>query len=146
MSIFSSINISASGLNSERTRMDTISKNIANANTTRTSAGTPYRRQLAVFQEDGEVSFDSILSKAKESTESSGGVKITGIVEDQSEFKLVYDPGHPDAREDGYVEMPNVDIVREMVDMITATRAYEANLTSINTAKSMAMKAIDIGK
>lgn len=146
MSIFSSINISASGLNSERTRMDTISKNIANANTTRTSAGTPYRRQLTVFQEDGEMSFDSILSKAKEKTDAGGGVKITGIVEDQSEFKLVYDPGHPDAREDGYVEMPNVDIVREMVDMITATRAYEANLTSINTAKSMAMKAIDIGK
>lgn len=146
MSIFSSINISASGLNSERTRMDVISKNIANANTTRTSSGTPYRRQLTVFKEDDKSSFDSILSKAEESGESSGGVKITGIVEDQSEFKLVYDPGHPDARQDGYVEMPNVDIVREMVDMITATRAYEANLTSINTAKTMAMKAIDIGR
>lgn len=146
MSIFSSINISASGLNSERTRMDVISKNIANANTTRTSSGTPYRRQLAVFQEEDENSFSSILSKAEGETDSSGGVRVSGIVEDQSPFKLVYDPGHPDAKADGYVEMPNVDTVREMVDMITATRAYEANLTSINTAKSMAMKAIDIGK
>lgn len=143
--MFGSINISASGLNSERTRMDLISKNIANANTTRTSSGTPYRRQLAVYSENEKNQFESLLS-SEQKRKNYGGVTITGIVNDNSPLKQIYDPGHPDAKADGYVEMPNVDIVREMVDMITATRAYEANLTSINTVKTMAMKAIDIGK
>lgn len=147
MGIFNSINISSSGLTAERTRMDVISKNIANANTTRTSSGSPYRRQMVVFQEN-KTSFSDYLSLYSNSNGHSGkaGVKISGIVEDKSPFKKVYDPGHPDANEEGYVNMPNIDIVKEMVDMISATRAYEANITSINSSKSMAMKALNIGK
>lgn len=146
MSIFSSLNISGTALSAERTRMDVISKNIANVNTTRTSGGKPYRRQMPLFKEiDGE-SFSSILSKQTNSHEKEGGVKITGIVEDKSEFKSMYNPGHPDANNDGYVEMPNIDIVTEMVDMISASRAYESNMTSINSAKNMAMKALEIGR
>ncbi len=147
MSIFNSINISSSGLTAERTRMDVISKNIANANTTRTSSGSPYRRQMVVFQENN-ASFSDYLSLYSNSNGLSDktGVKISSIVEDKSPFKKVYDPGHPDANEEGYVNMPNVDIVKEMVDMISATRAYEANITSINSSKSMAMKALNIGK
>ena len=148
MSIFNSINISSSGLTAERTRMDTISKNIANANTTRTSSGSPYRRQMVVFQENNKNSFSDYLSLYSNTNGLSDkdGVKISSIVEDKSPFKKVYDPGHPDANEEGYVDMPNVDIVKEMVDMISATRGYEANITSINSSKTMAMKALNIGK
>jgi len=141
-----SINISASGLTAERLRMDIISKNIANANTTRTSNGTPYRRQLVIFEEAGiGQPFSSFLTKAQNKFEKSG-VKVSSIVEDESEFKLVYSPGHPDADEKGYIKMPNVDVMVEMVNMISATRAYEANVTSINSTKNMVMKALDIGK
>lgn len=148
MGIFNSINISSSGLTAERTRMDTISKNIANANTTRTSSGSPYRRQMVVFQENNKNSFSDYLSLYSNTNGLSDkdGVKISSIVEDKSPFKKVYDPGHPDANEEGYVNMPNVDIVKEMVDMISATRGYEANITSINSSKTMAMKALNIGK
>ncbi|MTI47984.1 flagellar basal body rod protein FlgC [Sporosalibacterium faouarense] len=148
MGIFNSINMSATGLTAERTRMDIISKNIANANTTRTSSGTPYRRQMVVFEESKNKSFAEHLSNFTKSRSlmEKNGVKISEIVEDKSPFKKVYDPGHPDADKAGYVNMPNVDIVKEMVDMITATRSYEANITSIDSSKSMAMKAINIGK
>ncbi|KNF08808.1 flagellar basal-body rod protein FlgC [Gottschalkia purinilytica] len=146
MGMFSSINISASGLTAERTRMDVISKNIANANTTRTSSGKPYRRQMPLFKEREGESFSSYLSKESDKLFNKNGVKVSGIIEDKTPFKKVYDPGHPDADQNGYVEMPNVDIVTEMVDMITATRAYEANMTAINSAKSMAMKALEIGR
>lgn len=145
MGIFNSLNINATALTAERTRMDVISKNIANVNTTRTSSGKPYRRQMPMFKEVEGQSFSSILSNASKKA-SEGGVKITGIVEDKTPFKTVYDPGHPDADNDGYVLMPNIDIVTEMVDMITSSRSYEANMTSINTAKTMAMKALEIGK
>lgn len=146
MGFLDSINISASGLTAERLRMDIISKNIANANTTRTSNGTPYRRQLVIFEEAGiSQPFSSFLTKAQNKFEKSG-VKVSSIVEDKSEFKLVYNPGHPDADEKGYIKMPNVDVMVEMVNMISATRAYEANVTSINSTKSMVMKALDIGK
>lgn len=145
MGIFNSLNINATALTAERTRMDVISKNIANVNTTRTSSGKPYRRQMPMFKEVEGQSFFSILSNASKKA-SEGGVKITGIVEDKTPFKTVYDPGHPDADNDGYVLMPNIDIVTEMVDMITSSRSYEANMTSINTAKTMAMKALEIGK
>ncbi len=146
MSIFNSLNINATALTAERTRMDVISKNIANVNTTRTSSGKPYRRQMPLFKEIEEQSFSSILSKENNKVTGKNGVKITAIVEDKTPLKSVYDPGHPDADKEGYVLMPNVDIVTEMVDMITASRSYEANMTSINTAKSMAMKALEIGK
>lgn len=146
MSFFRSFNISASGLTAQRLRMDVIAQNIANVNTTRTEDGTPYRRKTVVFQERGDVPFSQYLSKAsKEQYTSGGGVKVSAIVDDPSPFKQVYDPSHPDADENGIVEMPNVDIVTEMVNMISATRAYEANVTALNASKSMASKALEIG-
>lgn len=146
MSIFGSLNVSGTALTAERTRMEVISKNIANVNTTRTSGGKPYRRQMPLFKEiDGE-SFSSLLSKETNKHASEGGVKITAVVEDKTPFKTLYNPGHPDADAEGYVEMPNIDIVTEMVDMISASRAYEASMTSINSAKAMSMKALEIGR
>ncbi|MFA7573358.1 MAG: flagellar basal body rod protein FlgC [Lutispora sp.] len=146
MGFLDSINISASGMTAERLRMDVISKNISNANTTRTSNGTPYRRQVVIFEEaDISQPFSSLLSKAQNNLNKSG-VRVSSILEDKSEYKLVYNPGHPDADEKGYIKMPNVDIMVEMVNMISATRAYEANVTSINSTKNMIMKALDIGR
>lgn len=147
MGFFNSIDIGASGLTAQRLRMDTISQNIANANTTRTENGTPYRRKTVIFEERAaENSFYSYLSNADKSVSVGSGVRVAEIVEDPSPFKRVYDPGNPDADENGYVEIPNVDVITEMVNMISATRAYEANVSSINSAKSMAMKALEIGK
>ncbi|SHG92433.1 flagellar basal body rod protein FlgC [Tepidibacter thalassicus] len=145
MSIFNSINISSSGLTAERLRMDVISKNIANANTTRTANGTPYRRQVVTFKAVENNSFKDYLSKSL-SKNIGQGVEVESIKEDTSAFKKVYDPGHPDADKDGYVLMPNVNIVTEMVNMISATRSYEANVTALNASKSMMMKALEIGK
>lgn len=146
MGFLSSINVSASALTAEKLRMDIISKNIANVNTTRTANGTPYRRQVVVFESDGSsIPFSQYLNDASK-TMIGSGVKVKGIAEDQSPFKDVYDPGNPDADENGYVKMPNVDVTTEMVNMITASRAYEANVTAINSTKSMAMKALEIGR
>ncbi|WP_129596916.1 flagellar basal body rod protein FlgC [Anaerophilus nitritogenes] len=145
MGMFHSININASGLTAERLRMDIISKNIANANTTRTSSGTPYRRQVPVFKQV-DASFSQVLSQVKNGEPVGNGVEVIGIKEDKSPFKKVYNPGHPDADKEGYVQMPNVDIVTEMVNMISATRSYEANVTAMNSTKSMAMKALEIGR
>jgi flagellar basal-body rod protein FlgC len=147
MGFFKSLDIGASGLTAQRLRMDTISQNIANVNTTRTEDGTPYRRRDVVFEERNDPeSFSSALSSASEKLNGGNGVRVTKIVEDSTPFKKVYDPGNPDADTDGYVSMPNVDVVTEMVNMISATRSYEANVTSINATKSMAMKALEIGK
>ena len=147
MSMFKAIDVSATGLTAERLRMDIISKNIANANTTRTSSGTPYRRQVPIFKESStNLSFQQHLDAAKNGIVGGSGVEVTAVKEDKSPFKKVYDPGHPDADKDGYVQMPNVDIVAEMINMISSTRAYEANVTSINSSKSMAMKALEIGR
>src|SRR5690625_1545153 len=135
--------ISASGMTAERLRMDTIANNLANANTTRTADGGPYRRQVPVFaaRESARV------AARRRPTEFPGmGVRVVGISHDTQPARLIYDPQHPDADENGYVHMPNVDVVREMVDLISASRAYEANITSFNTAKSMAMRALDIGR
>lgn len=144
MGMFDAINSAASGLSAERLRMDVISNNIANVNTTRTAAGGAYRRQVVVFEpRAGQASFAQILS---DQLESGQGVRAVGITADQSPLRNVYDPGHPDANAEGYVQMPNVNVVAEMVDMITATRAYEANVTSVNAAKNMAMQALEIGK
>lgn len=146
MGFLNSINISASGLTAEKLRMDVISKNIANANTTRTADGTPYRRQVVVFEGAGKnIPFSQYLSDASRDM-IGGGVKVKSIVEDKTPFKLVYEPGHPDADENGYVKMPNVDIMTEMVNLITASRAYEANVTALNTSKSIALKALEIGR
>lgn len=144
MGMFGAIDAAASGMTAERLRMDVISNNIANVNTTRTNEGGPYRRQLVLFQpRNGQNSFSQVLSQQLDGGD---GVRVTGIVKDDSPLRRVYDPTHPDANNDGYVDMPNVNIVAEMVDMITATRAYEANVTSVNAAKSMAMKALEIGR
>ena len=146
MGFLNSINVSASGLTAEKLRMDVISKNIANANTTRTAEGTPYRRQVVVFEgADNNVPFSQYLSNASKSM-IGGGVKVKGIIDDQTPFKQIYEPGHPDADSNGYIKMPNVDIMTEMVNMITASRAYEANVTALNTTKSIAMKALEIGR
>lgn len=133
-SLFSSMRISASGLSAERLRMDVIASNVANSNTTRTDSGTAYRRKIAVFKEN----LDSEL-KPK-------GVKAVAIREDNSELKAKYDPTHPDANEEGYVLMPNVNILNEMADMIAASRSYEANVNTLNASKSMFMKALEIGR
>jgi flagellar basal-body rod protein FlgC len=148
MGIFNAFAISASGLTAERLRMDVISNNIANVNTTRTVEGGPFMRQRVVFEPRGEKTgflFPYVFDKTKNMMQFQG-VKATAVINDQTPPRLVYDPGHPDADKDGYVAMPNVNIVKEMVDMITATRAYEANVTSINSAKTMAAKALEIGK
>lgn len=149
MNIFSSMDISASALTAEKTRIDIISKNMAHVNTTRTNGGVPYRRQVPVFQEEKNSRFSSFLNKEIDKQNRGnelGGVRISKIVEDETPFKLKYEPGHPDADADGYVKMPNVDTVKEMVDMISAQRGYDANVTAINSSKSMLMKALDIGR
>jgi flagellar basal-body rod protein FlgC len=139
---------SSSGLTASRIRMDVISSNIANANTTRTAEGGPYRRKTVSFREQsaelGKRIFNSTITGSK--MPAGKGVVVDKILNDRSPFKLVYDPAHPDANQEGYVQMPNVNIVTEMVDMISATRAYEANVTAINTAKNMAVKALEIGR
>ena len=149
MGLFTGIDASASGLTAERLRMDVISNNIANANTTRTERGGAYHRKFVVFEPRTREpkSFEQNLMRAIGLTKQAGeGVRAVSIMEDTSQGPLVYDPGHPDANADGYVEKPNVNIVQEMVDMITAQRAYEANSTAINAAKAMASKAMEIGK
>lgn len=149
--MFSGLNITASALTAQRLRMDVISSNIANAETTRGTFAdgqwVPYRRKMVVLEPKGN-SFSSHLNKAMDSgLKSVGeGVKVSRIVEDNTPFKLVYDPDHPDANEEGYVQLPNVDPLREMVDLISATRSYEANVTVFNASKGMLMKALEIGK
>ena len=134
MSGFSGMRIAASGLSAERLRMDTISSNIANSETTRTADGGPYIRKIAVFQEN----YNKELGMK--------GVKAVEIKDDPSELKRVYDPSHPDANEDGYLLMPNVNILNEMADMMAASRAYEANVDSLDAQKNMFMKALEIGR
>lgn len=135
MKIFSALDISASGLYAERTRMNVIANNLANANSTRTPEGGPFRRQLVVLQGTEATEPNQMKNL---------GVTVTGVVDDPSVFPLVYNPGHPDANADGYVAMPNVNIVEEMVDMITALRAYEANITAIDANKTIVRRSLDI--
>ncbi|QAA31672.1 MULTISPECIES: flagellar basal body rod protein FlgC [Clostridium] len=133
-SLFGALRISASGLSAERLRLDTISSNIANANTTRGENGKPYVRKVAVFQEN----LNGALGM--------NGVKAVGIEEDKSPLRKEYDPTNPEADKDGYVTMPNVNILNEMADMISASRSYEANVDTLNAGKTMFMKALEIGK
>ena len=145
MDFFSSINVSSSALSAERTRMNLISSNLANANATRTPEGGPYKRKDAVFAATPmENRFNRALDGA--TGQQVRQVEVSQIVEDQNPPRLQYDPGHPDANPQGYVAMPNVNVVEEMADMIGATRAYEANVTAIQAAKSMAMKTLEIGR
>jgi len=146
MGYFSSLDVSASGLTAQRMRMDLISQNIANANTTRTADGTPYRRQTLLLGTDITTPFSKYLSGSVKDVIGDGKVNIKGIVEDNSDFRRVYEPDNPEADEEGYVSYPNVDIVTEMVDMISASRSYEANVTASTASKNMAMQALNIGK
>lgn len=148
MAFLNSLDISGSALTAERLRMDIISENIANAQTTRTASGGPYKRKMVVFQPaDGGQSFkDTLDSELAGDSSSAKGVKVTGIVEDKTPSTPVYDPDSPDADSSGYVQMPNVNVVKETVDMMSATRAYSANITVLNAVKSMASKALEIGK
>ena len=145
MSVFGAMDVSATGMTAQQLRMDTISENIANVNTTRGADGRPYRRKTVVFNEKSYPTFSESLSMANKHNIGKG-VKVTRIVEDPSEGRLVYDPAHPDANEDGYVTLPNVNTVTEMTNMIDATRAFEANVTVMNSTKGMAMKALDSGQ
>jgi flagellar basal-body rod protein FlgC len=141
--VFRGMRISSSGLTAERLRMDTIASNIANATTTRGENGQPYVRKIAVFQENLQQELDKTSGTYKTSFK---GVKAVGIENDDSPARRVYDPSHPDADKEGYVSMPNVNILNEMADMIASTRAYEANVNSINAQKSMFSKALEIGR
>ena len=145
MSMFNAFDVNASGLTAQRYRMDVISENVANANTTRTSDGTPYRRKTVVFQErDSQTPFSRVLNKATDRY-AGKGVKVVGTYEDRStDLIKAYDPAHPDADEDGYVWYPNVNIITEMTNLIDASRAYEANATAFDASKSMALKGLEM--
>lgn len=147
MSMFSAFNINASGLTAQRYRMDIISENVANASTTRTEDGTPYRRKVVTFAEKGnQTPFSRVLGHAS-ATYTGQGVKVDQVSEDTwTEMKKVYDPAHPDADENGYVTYPNVDIITEMTNLIDASRAYEANSTAFSASKSMALKGLDLNR
>jgi flagellar basal-body rod protein FlgC len=143
MGLFDSLNVSASGLSAERLRMDVIAENLANAQTTRTAEGGPYQRKEVVLREAGG-SFGAALAGAIGGAGSPRGVEVAAVVADETEARRVYDAGHPDADARGYVAMPNVDPVTEMVDLITASRAYEANVTAMQTAKGMFNRTLDL--
>ncbi len=146
MGMFTSFDINASGLTAQRYRMDIISENVANANTTRTKDGTPYVRKVVTFAEaDGQTPFSRVMNDSLDRY-SGKGVKVTGVYEDKvTEMNMVYDPSHPDADENGYVLYPNVNIITEMTNLIDASRAYEANSTAFTATKAMAMKGLSLG-
>lgn len=152
MSIFSALRTSASGLTTQRLRMDVISNNIANAETTRTPEGGAFRRQqvLVAPNTHGTIPFFNLLRGEVQPGVVPGlqteGVQVMAITEDRAPTRMVFDPSHPDANQDGYVEYPNVNVVAEMTDMLSATRSYEANVTVLNAAKQMARRALEIGR
>lgn len=152
MGFFSSMDISASGLTAQRLRMDVISQNLANVDTTKTAEGTPYKRKTVLMEEKRDVmSFANYLKTSMNpatinSVGIGTGVKVSKVIEDETEGPKKYDPSHPDADEDGYVTMPNVDSVTEMVNMISANRSYEANISALNTSMQMGSKTLEIGK
>lgn len=145
MDLFKSMDISASGLNAQRAVLHAISMNIANANTTRTEEGGPYvRRRTVLIPTPLPSQFPEILTGKM--NQEAVGVTVEMEIDDQREHEMLYDPHHPDANEDGYVALPNVNIIEEMVNMMAAVRCYEANVTAFNAAKSMALKSLEIGK
>ena len=172
MGMFTAFDISATGMTAERYRMDIISQNVANANTTRTEDGTPYRRKIVTFSEKNVTPFSQIYSSSKKAAVGNGvkvssvtsdyttfnhvlkkerdrysgdGVKVTGVYEDnKTEMKMVYDPSHPDADENGYVTYPNVDTVTEMTNLIDASRAYQANATAFEASKNIATTGLNM--
>jgi len=157
MAFLSALNISASGMTAERMRLDVVSENISNLKTTRTEDGGPYKRKMVVFETVKDRNFQDVLNGAArgvrgrngqkiKSIGAAGGVRVAEIVEDDRDFKPVYDPLHPDADVDGYVMMPNIDLVKETIDGMSASRGYDANLTAFNAIKAMASKALEIGR
>jgi flagellar basal-body rod protein FlgC len=145
MSAMNGMNISASGMTAQRLRMDIISQNIANVNTTRDEFGNVYRRKAVVFAEKDVTPFGEVLMKTAGTA--GNGVKVVKIAQDdKTPMRKVYDPSHPDADEEGYVSYPNVNTVQEMTDLIDATRSYEANVTAFNAAKNIALKGLEVGK
>ncbi|MBX5476151.1 MAG: flagellar basal body rod protein FlgC [Clostridia bacterium] len=149
MSLFGSLDISASGLTAERLRLDLVANNLANADTTRTPGGGPFRRQLPVFAPGGvadefvPASFGADVVSAGGAT---AGVRVVGVVADPTPGPLRYDPNHPDAGPDGFVRLPNVDPTEEMVDLVAASRAYQANVTAFEAGKSMFRAGLDIAR
>ena len=144
MDIFQTLQISSSALKAQQIRLNTISSNIANIETTRTPGGGPYKKKTVVFKTTPISNFDKHLAHNMQNTMK--GVEVSKIVTINSPAKKIYDPSHPDAGADGYVSMPNVNLLKELADMMTATRAYEANVTTVKSAKRMALKALEIGK
>lgn len=153
MAFLSSMNIVGSGMTAQQLRLDVISENITNINTTRTEAGGAYRRKMVVLQsESGQSGFQAAMAAAAGNTVSSldppiaGGVRVAEIAEDPSTLPLIYDPSHPDANADGYVEMPNVTLVKELTDAMAATQAFSANVTAFNTLKEVVSRGLEIGR
>jgi flagellar basal-body rod protein FlgC len=144
MNFIDNLAISSSGLSAQRLRMNLISSNLANINTTRTETGEPYKRKDVVFEAVEANGFKNALDEQLETPANS--VKVARLIEDDKPYVLKYDPGHPDADADGYIQLPNVNIVEEMVNMISASRGFEANATAVRTTKDMAGMALDIGK
>lgn len=149
MNFLNSMEVSASGLSAQRTRLNIISQNLANSQTTRTESGGPYQRRITVFSAQP---FTNHMERAMQhqpavyppGQDPQRGVQVDGIALDDAPFRQVYDPSHPDASKDGYVQYPNVNVITEMVNLINATRSYEANVTAVNSSKSMATKALEI--
>ncbi|MEM1485308.1 flagellar basal body rod protein FlgC [Oscillospiraceae bacterium PP1C4] len=144
MSFLNSLNITGSALTAERFRTDMILQNLANINTTKTEKGEPYRRKQVVFQER-ELDFKQVLENEQKGLKQ-GGVRVSKVVESEADFLPVYDPTHPHADENGYVMYPNVNRTEEQIDLMAASRAYEANITALSVVKAMAMKALEIGR
>lgn len=143
MSIFSGMNASASGMTAQRIRMDVIAQNVANVHSTRDENGNVYRRKTVVFNEKDTINFGNTLYNSLNAFRPNG-VRVTQVVEDQSDLKMVYDPTHPDADENGYVLYPNVEPITEMTNLIDASRAYEANVTAFNVGKTIAAKGLEL--
>jgi flagellar basal-body rod protein FlgC len=151
MSLFGSLDISASALTAQRLRMDVSSENLANAETTRTAAGGPYHRKEVVLEQGASsggfgASLSAAMGVPSAGASGAAGVQVAGIVDDSTPLKTIYDPGNPDADAKGYVKMPNVDTVTEMTDLISASRSYEANITAMQTGKEMFTKTLDLLK
>lgn len=144
MSFLNSMNIVGSAMTAERFRMDVALQNMANANTTRTASGEPYRRKQVVFEERDARFSDALKNEA--ARVNGGGVRVKQVVESERDFIPVYDPSHPDANAEGYVMMPNINTTEERIDLMAASNAYNANLTALSVVKSLALKALEIGK
>lgn len=143
MDILNTFKISGSAMQAQSQRLDTISSNLANVETTSTPEGGPYKKKSVYFQSTPLSFQEQLDGNLRNSTQ---GVKVTKIIEDKTAPKKIYNPSHPDANADGYVEMPNINVMEEMVDMMSATRSYQANATAIKSAKRMALKALEIGR